>query len=966
MRRFNEFWSVNKMRYMNLACLLMTLVCLLTILLFSGSSTSPQAANSAKQPAAVHSRRISSAALESIDSLERQPIVRAQQQPKEELLTATDDEGANFEDEFNLFDERRDSPSPPAQQVNHSIKPKVGGESGREIEQVDETSGAPTSTSSPQEDEETRRPLFESMFGANGSSDPLDEGDEPFGDQLLKALRGLSNSTKPTVLRRRNKNGAATIIISSNLATRNESAALSNETLSSLPGLFEKILPQMLFRPLNLIGQLDRPKQMRKPTGFATISINSAEPQLVFSGSSLRGSPFGSPFESPSASSFLMPARSMPPPLVFMSPHAPRFGGFSPFEMPQLPPLGLMSMILRASAAGNRLGEREEPLKWNRTSLSAQASQASQVNTTGNATTSAEQKSNATDVDEVETFNVGQAVRGASGGSRRGSPNSMLVISSSSAMSPSFNVNPLQQLFADSQLEQLPTPFGRGIFGGALQPPPAQMGSILRAVLGNVVSDLADEARQPRASRRLVSAADDENWDEEPLGRIRVTRIRPASIIESGQVRDTGSDESVTGAAVDGQQLSQVNGGGDPFELQNNLQQPFQREAAVEQFLESSGSSPNGLVSGTIKQTIRGPGMTVERIIELPAAGGQQARHMASIERVASGVRSQSLSRREDDNDDDVASNEPQSAADSSMPVRHMPPPPPFVRLFPFGRMFHEPSSESSEISPLPASPDNFFGRIFEDMRRSSPLAGEIPVLPPSASIIAATRVGRRRQDDSDDADLDRQKRNKSRVHKYRKWPKEVNHSFRESSSSVNLPHLFNQDAPKQPEHESPFASPSSPLFGLPSMAVGNIATTSSESNGSPMEEAKPRQFTYHSNHEIAAEHFKHAIAEAKQRDSSDKGESSASVAERSSFAVAADLPPPAAIAMGRRLDDGPFAAEQESSASSDAAESTLQVNGKEQSAAMDDKRLRNNNLQQQGAAAEFDAPQKEYKTFVI
>lgn len=311
---------------MNLACLVMTLVCLITILLFSGSNssggTAPVAGDSlvtrvsgkrssfpvnlqTDPPATGDGGNLDSDSEETIDSLDSQPLIRSSRDQQKLHNTNGNDSGSDG------FDDKTESPQTGAN----------GGTANTDEREREEMTT--TTTSSPNEVNPNdisqqfnllghhrqhshhnphlhRLPVEAFGLGSGPSqSQPasivgpiLSElfQDMDFGS-LIKSLRNrtlaaaTNGGKQPTIIRKVNKNGA-TIIISSS-GTFNESS-LNDSSIAPFPSLLERLLPPMFsgIRPmrLDLNGSSNGNETTNdQPIASATITIN-AEP--IFSQSS--------------------------------------------------------------------------------------------------------------------------------------------------------------------------------------------------------------------------------------------------------------------------------------------------------------------------------------------------------------------------------------------------------------------------------------------------------------------------------------------------------------------------------------------------------------------------------------------------------------------------------------------------------------------------------------------------------
>jgi len=407
------------MRYLNLACLLMTLVCLVTILLFSKSSfvnNERSLANLESSAASRHGKRTpsggswpsgssapdedegaatTSTMVESIEALGKQALVNgpdsaerdkwgplgassqedAESEAAEETGASGSDEeqgatsGAGFRsrDGFNLFDEQ---PSSSRRELSTSSAraPTQHQEGERE-----ESSGASTSAAGPRQQLGLGDPFFGNLF------DDLD------GSALFRAMRSQifsangepgSSSLRPII--RRDKNGA-TIIIGGSLRAANGSLAPELADAPLAGGLLERLFP--LGRPGSgrLAPTATLSRTVQGPGSFgATITIRSSGPlgelPAPLSMMMMRG-PLGQPAEGEDSG----PAARF---IVRSSGASPLLAG------PLLPPPSLLGMLLGAALRPPTLNATvtraaSEPPQVNATQsqqqqlepLSAQASQ---------------------------------------------------------------------------------------------------------------------------------------------------------------------------------------------------------------------------------------------------------------------------------------------------------------------------------------------------------------------------------------------------------------------------------------------------------------------------------------------------------------------------------------------------------------------------------------------------------------
>lgn len=328
-----------------------------------------------------------------------------------------------------------------------------------------------------------------------------------------------------------------------------------------------------------------------------------------------------------------------------------------------MPPPSLMSMIMRGA---NQIDSEDDGLPFSRNSVMPQSpiailatdSQESRP-ATQNASllnTSASQISNQTVVkpepskafsaneSEVETLDLSQLSkpnRMHNFYPRQRPAGSMLIFSSGGL---SAARDPFQFPFAPSMspfMSAMPPPppqmmlVGGGNGAGAEGPGTGLLNPILRTILNNVMSDLSPGLEQAEKNK---------------TERNQQARVRASSNIAPNWTALSGDlDEDWAGGSE-----------GDRWDEHSQSKQMRARHREIDDMdpnadasefvsgiqLDQAPSSPlasvldrqleTGVVSGTIRQTIRGPGMTVERIIEVPSSRVQQ---------VAPGIRSQSLSR---------------------------------------------------------------------------------------------------------------------------------------------------------------------------------------------------------------------------------------------------------------------------------------------------------------------------------
>lgn len=280
---------------MNLACLLMTLVCLITILLFSGSNANNNNSNPVSRVIPRKSLFVDEMqggnTAESIDSLDSQPLVGSATSQQQTVSANSNNDNLNF------LDNRRDGAKfRRKSELSNSDENSLSGTTNsksltneREIEDL--ASNINNSPELPEKGDSStssdkQAASIKSEFEPNSLIDPILSqifNDSEIGTMLKQALKKASNGTatsssgggfnKPII--RRSKNGA-TIIISSS-STFNNNNSLFNNSSSPFPSLIEKLLPPM-FRPLSLGSDLFLKQQQ---TADGNVSSNSSNPQAA-------------------------------------------------------------------------------------------------------------------------------------------------------------------------------------------------------------------------------------------------------------------------------------------------------------------------------------------------------------------------------------------------------------------------------------------------------------------------------------------------------------------------------------------------------------------------------------------------------------------------------------------------------------------------------------------------------------
>jgi len=722
---------------MNLACLVMTLICLVTILLFSGGGSGNGNSSGgliARKGQAGETAELSgSGSGETIDSLESQQLVGSR-----ELQAALSGENSHQlqPNEESYESSRKDSAKFRRKSEHSALGNQGNGQTGskanvieRELESED---GAPSQANGDTYNQElpepnrSRQPDFQAPISAGSLVEQL-FSDSEMGP-LLRALAGratggggATNRSSPGSLRsiiRRGRNGA-TIIISS--GTFNESSPLNESLPALLPSLLERLLPPLL-RPMSL-SSLGRPSVTMSDgnasglLGSASIAIG-AEP-LPFPATARN--PFGAPFASLSSpfagfngqpshhhpSMFIgePPAQLPPIGLSRQSSFGPQV--FGPQALPfAMPHPSLLSMLMQANQLApmaattfdeelsqeRLLGPRAQALssviesakqESQRTpesgsnnkseTLTAQASQTS--NSTGAQTVTKPSVSG--NDSEIETVDVAHLSRQHNYNKMhnlyqtRARPNSgsMLIFSSTGQlegpfqtsgpfgaglMSPPFmSMAPHQMVLLGSGAGGLEGQSG----GGPLSP---MLRSILGGVLGELSAKQAAPSGEPTNKAANASKGGERNHQVQGAARASSSLVPNWSTWSSGDLEEEWASGNPNEASDRWDEQAQTQSSknlrarhrDEELDSGTSEQPDFVSSLQLDQSNQAPAfASPfdrqleSGMVAGTIRQTIRGPGMTVERIIEVPSGRVQQ---------VAPGVRSQSLSRSDVDETESV------------------------------------------------------------------------------------------------------------------------------------------------------------------------------------------------------------------------------------------------------------------------------------------------------------------------
>jgi hypothetical protein len=497
-------------------------------------------------------------------------------------------------------------------------------------------------------------------------------------------------------------------------------------------------------------------------------------------------------------------------------------------------------------------------------------------------------------------------------------------------------------------------------------------GPILRSVLSNVVSDLAQSVlgegagetrksqpmtaqsgstsrsapvfsqhhQQAGASRRDDSGQDESDWAElgpnggEPPARLR-SRFR---VLDSA-----GDDELPPAASQEGPPLRfPLSGGQSLF------------EQMLEQLNGAGGAKSHAF--GTIRHTYRGPdGVTVERVIGLPARDG----HEAGVQAVPAGVRSQSLSRM------DAAGAGPASRLRTS----------PLARLLGTAGDLDQRQARMGTITPSAPSPIGFISQLLgggrelaaERFDEAHELSRDARPAAARSSTTAHNKAGAVAADEQQPASDGPEPDSDSgpdEAHAF--WPAALPR-VRVASARIRLvsprsdspppihfrlaspgadhqhqPTTAAQDEPPAEPHAArrlasgPFTSPSSPLFGFPALkpAASNHQQHRQHAGGDePSERAdglagsqrRQRSFVYHSNHEVAQQHQaargarlpasvsgrqQQSAGADEHRQQQQQPQGSPAAEPRANTPVQRQqqagppLPPATSAVMGRRLDD--------------------------------------------------------------
>lgn len=687
------------MSCLNLACLLMTLVCLITIVLFS-TSTGNQQQSSQARPArfgqqaslpATASRKLQSPADSESNAAAADQEAESMAEPSSQSLVSQRDE--------SLFDDFRNSPtttdypeaaadvwsSQPARRIK--LRRKSGPE--REIEDsspllagtADRDAAAAASSGKEDRPSSLLEPLLSQIFK-----------DLELGSILKAALNGTAagkQSNKPII--RRTKNGA-TIIISSSL--NDSSLANGNDTTGAnlIPSLLQKLLPPMLFKQHSPTSGSRSPFGGDNLTGSsATITITGRAiepPQMsLFTGAD------------PISNSGLFPFFSQPPAprpfrAFFPEPMAMRMSSLvsAPSQFAAVPYPSALGMMLRSMAAD---AEEElssaNPPKFNsklaplKTTTAADAdSKAASSNETLSTLASQPQVTSASspnstalnatvDPDEVETFDVSQLAdafeppHAAHHANHRpgvsllspAAHQSVMIFGGGPASPERIFSGLLQSPFAATGMP-MPAPHmmmlasgGPASESGPLvtsgTPPawsssgagslPMPFNPILRAILGN----LAGSSAAMTANAADLDEKNKTGIDRNDQATIRLTRPFFAPFHSLASQSDDSEDRQPT--ASEGVRQPGAKQRADM--LMDEMDSPDSDGPQL--MLDMMGQPPIAEQSapGVFRQTIRGPGaMTMERLIEVPSPAVGQQQHM----QVPRGVRLQSISRLVDDN----------------------------------------------------------------------------------------------------------------------------------------------------------------------------------------------------------------------------------------------------------------------------------------------------------------------------
>lgn len=950
--RFNEFWSVNKMRYMNLACLLMTLVCLVTILLFSKTNQQVGVAQSSAQHgdaklagvSTVGRRRLvepigRERALESLESIERQPLNSLANSGHRS--SASDADGA--EDE-GAPASTTTTPATAGKQPPSSLAGLFGGihrraESfGEMLEDARRQLGRQQAAEREAESEEgaagqgeveagasqppAERPVLGPLQPALGQVfDDLDN----FG--LFKTLKAqlfqganMTPLSKPIV--GRNRNGATIIMSFESAGANSTSTANANSTAAAnatdgrparppanLVGPIERLLP-LLFRPPPADLLLGSARD-RTPSGFAALTINS-EPVLRF--------PFG-------------PALFGPPPALPL---------VNPFAFPSLArasPGGLNGLLMRGGqpAAIDQVAAKNSTNGGGGEALERQSSHKAAVvaragSHSGSSHNSTSGAAEGEPDEEVETFDVSQlgvprllGSMGPFGPMSRGSvfslpsplggarssagrlPSVIMIGSSSGSVA---RLSPFANSSRDSL--QLDSPFSGAAEGpldgaphmimlaGREQPPLSPM---LRAILGSVLPSMArsleqrgQQEQQMQARRdehELAESDSDSDWDEQQLAESR----NPVELAKQHR-GFIGSPMSPFSATVERERESASGAG-------SSLIEQVLESTSAAAALGGEGGAPTGRLSGTIKQIFRGPGMTVERIIQLPAVQKARLNDGAEVQAVERGLRMQSISRIDSSIDDESDGQaEPQGPQESLRPPPHL---------------AHFSSAHHGPETPVAGLMSRLFGSLGRQPGAERELggAGEMRQArtfkrPPPATAEANDELDEdsAEQEEAPEAPVnagsstqkERHQEVPARAQRFMGLP--IVRSINEHQMTQQQ-HQQQQQQQQESGLKSPFTSPNSPLFGFPVLKTNgeqaSLVGSDERSQSRPGDAAHTRPFVYHSNHELASG----LLGRSSQQHHQSGAESRPGYQHRpaSAQSVAAGLQP--ALSMGRRLDEG-------------------------------------------------------------
>lgn len=731
---------------MNLACLLMTIACLTTIIVYNWNQSPLQATSETMTKLDANRMR---AALDAPSEPLVEPI---------ESLPDTSQALVSKSADAPTFDDTDPAPKKcPKCRVNKSRRKSDLPPSSDDEREIEGDSDEKKTTSPSKE--------IERMFGG----DSMNGGFESLLKQIERIAAAAASSTNSqagnstgglsmmSVKPIRDKSGkAAGIVVSANIIENGITRQLNDSTLP-LPN-FERLFPSIL-RPA-LMGSAGSPlismlmnkhrSPMSQINDDESATANGTAEKLP-SGSvatiTIGGTDAMPGLLAPLAShlfrSFIPPAGGD---LFFARPSfmesqqtpggafrtlgaPPMFAGPSPFgplmsPPPMLPPPGLLSMLLRGSdddespLIGSGAGRITIKSSHPATSPTAQPpssektkepqSAASQLTPSLSAPQPAPAAASSpksavpsNNDPEVELLAEQQHSQTSSRGPsfqsiypRRPPAQGSMLILNSATDSPQATFGPFGLMAPPMML-----------MGGSHRSPMFQaqgpMNPVLRAILSNVMSELSSDQEQltrqqqnrtqQQQNRRAFSGQsggnemDDEweaseRWDEQqqaqnnnkPKHQLRA-RHRDLNSLESDLTEADGAAEMMGN-----------------FHLNPNDDQ--------QQQLDSQASA---MIGGTIRQTIRGPGLSVERIIDMPSGRVQQ---------VASGVKSQSLQLRpsSDSMDMETSANEHQSSQQQS--AQHKSP----LSLFGVSRPATVDRLDESALTP----PVGFIGRLLSDLSR--------------------------------------------------------------------------------------------------------------------------------------------------------------------------------------------------------------------------------------------------------